>query len=133
MNSSEIEIDDPVVVINIHQQFPYVQNEHDLYNCTRGMWRMKPARAGQAEYFFAVYEGIIKEVYVVENCIPATPETREYWRQRQRAQGRHIPAKVDEGRAEFIGHVAPDHVRDKYLGRSVPGRSYGNPVRYFNC
>jgi hypothetical protein len=130
MNESEIEIDDPVVVINIRQQFPYVQNAQDLYNCTRGMWRMNPKRAGRAKYFLAVYQGVIKEIYEVHDCIPATLETKEYWRKRLLSQGRHV---ADEGRAEFRGQVASDDVRNKYVGRRVPVRLTENPVRYFNC
>jgi|GEM_PF-2827243 len=35
MNSSEIEIDDPVVAINIHQQFHHAHNAEELYNAAR--------------------------------------------------------------------------------------------------
>ena len=134
MNGSEIKIDDPVVVINIHEQFPYVQNARDLYECTRGSWRMSPERAGRARYFFAVYQGVIKEVYEVHECIPTTLETKEYWRRRILSQGKgHIPPAVEEGRAEFHGQVASDDVRAKYVGRHVPVRLTQNPVRYFNC
>lgn len=130
---NEVEIGDAVVVINIHEQFPHVKNALDLYNCTRGMWRMNPKHAGRAKYFFAAFEGEIKEVYEVHDCIRATNETQEYWRKRMLSQGRHIPTEKDAGRAEFLGQVAPDDVRAKYVGKRLPVKMTQNPVRYFNC
>jgi hypothetical protein len=133
MSQSIVEIDDPVVAINIHQQFPYVRNDEDLYNCTRSMWRLNPHRAGRAKYLLAVYDGIIREAYEIHQCIPATNETKAYRRKREREQGRNIPAASHEGRAEFLGQIASDEVRAKYVGRHVPVRMGQNPVRYFNC
>lgn len=131
MNSSEIEIDDPVVAINIHQQFHHAHNSEELYNAARGIWRMNRRRAERAKYFFAVFEGEIKEVYEIHQCIPATTETKAYWRNKERLQGRK-PGPHD-GRSEFIGQLAADSVRTKYIGRRVPVRLTQNPVRYFNC
>jgi uncharacterized protein len=128
-----VEIDDPVVVINIHEQFPHAKTARELYDCTRGMWRMNPKRAARAKYFFAVFEGEIKEVYEIHECIPSTNETQEYWRKRMLSQDRHIPTEKDAGRAEFLGQLAPDNVRAKYVGKRVPVRLTQNPVRYFNC
>jgi len=133
MSQSIAVIDDPVVAINIHQQFPYVRNDEDLYNCTRSMWRLNCHRAERAKYFLAVYDGIIREVYEIHQCIPATNETKAYWRKREREQGRNIPAASHDGRSEFLGQVASDEVRAKYVGRRVPVRMGQNPVRYFNC
>jgi uncharacterized protein len=130
---NEVEIDDPVVVINIHEQFPHAKTEPELYDCTRGMWRMNPKRAGRAKYFFAVFEGEIKEVYEVHDCFPSTDETREYWRKRQLLQGRQYSAEKDAGRSEFVGEVAPDDVRAKYLGKQLTVKMTQNPIRYFNC
>lgn len=53
-----------------------------LYNCTHGIWRMNRERAGRVKYFFAVCQGVIKEVHEVHKCIPVTQETKEYWRMR---------------------------------------------------
>jgi|SRR5882724_138533 len=132
MNGSEIEIDDAVVVINIHEQYPHAaHNDEALYNATRGLWRMNRRRAERAKYFFAVFEGEIKEVYEVHNCIPATKEFSDYWRNIERLQGRK--RGNHEGRSEFIGQLADDSVRRKYIGRRVPVRLTQNPVRYFNC
>ncbi len=133
LTHNEVEIDDAVVVINIHEQFPHVKNAQELYDCTRGAWRMHPKRAGKAKYFFAVFEGEIKEVYEVLDCMPATDETKKYWRNRLLSQGRRLPPEVNEGRAEFLGQVASDDVRAKYVGKRLTVKLTQNPVRYFNC
>jgi len=132
LGGEPITIDDPVVVINIHEQYPHAHNNPEyLYNATRGLWRMDRSRARRAKYFFAVYMGEIKEVYEVHDCIPATKETSAFWRNIERQQGRI--QRPHEGRSEFIGALADDTVRRKYIGRRVPVRLGQNPVRYFNC
>ncbi|HYR75897.1 MAG TPA: hypothetical protein VEM96_08645 [Pyrinomonadaceae bacterium] len=133
LTHNEVEIDDAVVVINIHEQFPHVKNAQELYDCTKGAWRMRPKRAGKAKYFFAVFEGEIREAYEVIDCIPATDETKEYWRNRLLSQGRHLRPEVNEGRAEFVGQIASDDVRAKYVGKCLTVKLTQNPVRYFNC
>lgn len=126
-------IDDPAVAININQQFPYVRNADDLYNCTRSMWRIDRARAARARYVFSVYQGMIKEVYTVDRWRPATDETIRYWQKRNEEQGRYFPPEVDHGRSEFVGDVAPEHIRKKYVGKQMPKRHSQNPILYFNC
>lgn len=126
-------IDEPVVAININQQHPYVRNAEDLYNCTRSMWRVDRARASRARYAFSVYQGKIKEVYTVDRWMPATNETIRYWQKRNEEQGRYFPPEVDHGRSEFVGNVAPEHIRKKYIDKQMPKRHSQNPILYFNC
>jgi hypothetical protein len=126
------QIDEPVVAININQQYKHVVSAEDLYNCTRGIWRLSRERAGKARYAFAVYQGVIKEVYEIEKWIPVSQATREYWRERESAQG-HDLSETHEGRSEFVGEVALEAVRKKYVGRRMPVRHSQNPIRYFNC
>jgi uncharacterized protein len=131
--SSIAKIDEPVIAININQQYLHAQSPDDLYNCTRGMWRLNRQRAERAKYLFSVYQGVIREVYEIHRCIPATKETIEYWDKRQLSQGRHIPPTVSEGRSELIGKLAPEAIRKKYVGRRMPVRQTQNPIRYVNC
>lgn len=131
--SSAAGIDEPVVAININQQFKHVESAEDLYNATRSMWRINRARAEKAKYAFAVYQGEIKEVYEIDKWIPASKETRAYWKEREAAQGRYFPPEVHDGRSEFLGKLAPDSIREKYVGQRMPVRLGQNPIRYFNC
>ena len=58
-------ISEPVIAINIAQQYPYVKNASELYEVTRGLWRLNRHRAEKAKYALAVFRGEIKEVYEI--------------------------------------------------------------------
>ncbi|MGH9966574.1 MAG: hypothetical protein ACREBG_01905 [Pyrinomonadaceae bacterium] len=132
-DSGPIPVDDRVVAISINQQFKYCETAEELYQCTRGLWRLNRHRANNAKYAFAVYQGVVKEVYEIEKWLPGTEESRNYWENRLRTQGKSIsPAQLD-GRFEFIGKVAQEYVRKKYFGQMLPARPRGNPILYFNC
>ena len=127
-----VNIDEPVVAICINRQYPRARNAEDLYQATRSMWRVSRARADRARYAFAVYQGEIKEVYEIERWLPATEITRRYWREREKLQGDDFQ-ETHDGRSEFIGKVAPETIRKKYVGKRMPVRHGQNPIRYFNC
>jgi hypothetical protein len=63
-------IDEPVMAIIIGGQYPNVRNADDLYNVTRGTWRIDKQRAERAGYAFAAYKGVIKEVYTIAEWRP---------------------------------------------------------------
>jgi hypothetical protein len=125
-------VEEPVVAININRQYPRAGNAEELYQVTRSMWRLNPERANRARYAFAVYQGVIKEVYEIEQWMPATEATRRFWRERENLQGDDF-GETHDGRSEFVGEVAPEAVRKKYVGKKLPGRPSQNPIRYFNC
>jgi serine/threonine protein kinase len=126
-------IEEPVVAININQQYPQSKSAEELYHATRGIWRLNRQRAERARYAFAVYQGVIKEVYKIHRWMSARRETIEYWDERSKAQGKYFPSEVNEGRSEFVGELAPEEIRKKYIGRRLPVRHSQNPIRYFNC
>ena len=126
-------IDDPVIAISVNEQFPHCKAEDDLYTCTRGLWRLNRKRAEQAKYAFAIYQGEIKEVYEIDGWFPATKAFSDYWVARLKSQRRTISADEHVGRYEFTGHVAPEPIRKKYVGRKIPKRHAGNPILYLNC
>jgi serine/threonine protein kinase len=128
-----VTIDEPVIAININKQFPYVRSDEDLYNFTRSMWRVDIEHANRAKYAFAVYQGIIREVFEIDRWIPVSPATKKYWEEREEAQGREYPPEVHQGRSEFIGKLAPEHIRKKYVGKRMPVKHSQNPIRYINC
>jgi hypothetical protein len=126
-------IDEAFVAINIAKQYPHVKNAEDLYNCTRGLWRLSKQRAEKAKYAFAVYKRIIKEVYEIHQWVSWDVHTSEFWVQKLKSQGTDLDPKINEGRYQFIGEVASDVIRDKYIGRELPEAHAQNPIRYFNC
>jgi hypothetical protein len=131
--SSTIRVDDRVVAICINEQYPHCKDAAELYTCTRGVWRLNKERAEKAKYAFAIYRGVIKEVYEIDSWLPATKAFSDFWVERLRSQGRVISPNEHDGRYEFIGKLAPENIRKKYIGHTLPSRSFGNPILYFNC
>jgi hypothetical protein len=126
-------IHEPVMAISIGGQYPNAKNARDLYNVTRGAWRIDRQRAEMAEYAFAVYKGVIKEVYKIDEWRPASPELYGILERLAGRQADDSPVKGDDTRSEFAGVLAPEAVRKKYVGKRLPKRSYGSPILYFNC
>jgi uncharacterized protein len=127
LNSKPVKITDPVILINIHRLFKPNMDLHALYDATRSAWKVGTKRA-EAKYALSVYGGIVREVFAVTAWVPGgtTMKSRD-------SDGR--PHRRD-GRWEFVGHVAEDRVRRRYVNRSVadyfkPGAQ--NPVMYVNC
>jgi hypothetical protein len=118
MSKSALHIDDPVVAICINGSYEDERNRRDLYKCTRGTWKVDRGHANKARYAFAVYHGKILEVYEIDRWLPAGSTENSFG-----------PAP---SRFEFVGKIAPDKVRDKYVGKHMPERFFGNPIRYYN-
>jgi len=115
-----------VLLIRINQLYRYGMGEYALYEATRGVWKAG-GRRGQAEYAFAVFRGIVREVYRISEWHPAgtTPYTT---RPREDVA---VP-----GRWEFEGAPASDEIRARYIDKSVEqylAPNSQNPIRYVNC
>ena len=132
-NNYSVIIDERIIAINIAQQYPYVKDESELYEVTRGLWRLSRQRAEKAEYAFAVFRKEIKEVYKIHRWESARFDINEFWVKRKREQGVEIDPAINEGRYQFVGKSAPDFVRVKYVGKQMPVAHAQNPIRYFNC
>lgn len=118
--ADEVHIEDPSIEIIVNLS----ATDRALYDATRFAWVVSLGRARKAEYAFALKNGIILEVYAIEKWLPANyenfPEIAE--------------PGVDLPRYGFVGAVASDSIREKYIRKKVPPRSRGaaNPIRYFN-
>ena len=94
-----------------------------LYEATRGVWRIG-RRRDNVRYALAVYQGIIQEVYEIDHWQPAwtTPyKTRTF-------ENTNV-----SGRSEFVGVVAPEAIRRRYVEKSVAHRfprGAQNPIMY---
>ena len=74
------DIKDAVILIRINQRYRHGMSSQQLYEATRCIWKLSPHRAERATYAFAHFEGIVREVYEIEQWHPAGTleyETRE--------------------------------------------------------
>ena len=117
-----------MIAICINEQYPHCQSAADLYNCTRGLWHVDRKRGEKVRFAFAVYRGVIREVYEVTEWNPATQSKSDWWIEKLKSQGRIITPAKNEGRSEFTGNVAPEHIRRKYVGKQMPVRQTQNPI-----
>jgi len=125
MSDQLIEIDEPAMAINLNRSFNEAKTAEELYDRTRACWKVNAERANEIDYAFAVFEGIIREVYQVDKWMPCgcTPSIKEYIKGKE---------AENEGRSEFVGEVAADSIRNKYVGQEIEGFNQ-NPIRYYNC
>jgi hypothetical protein len=113
-----VKITDPVILIRINQLYRHGIPAGELYDITRGVWVLSAERASKMKYVFAVYEGVVREVYEPEKWLPAL--TTPY------------PKRTDlvpddaKGRIEFVGKPAPEAIRHKYLLGDVTAYTKAN-------
>ncbi|QII21791.1 hypothetical protein G6R31_06320 [Deinococcus wulumuqiensis R12] len=117
-------ITDPVMLIRINKLYWHGMPAQELYEATRGIWKVAKWRQQEVKYALAVFEGVVREVYTTESWHPAgqTPY-----------QTRPAEEVSDPQRWEFVGHVAPEEVRRRYLYHSVAAyfsKHSQNPIAY---
>ncbi len=120
LSAKPVEIRHKAILITINKLYHSHMSPQELYEATRGIWVIGPRR-DKVEYAMAIYQGVVREVYRIEQWHPAG--TLEY-------HTRDSSELQDEGRWEFSGIVA-DAVRAEYIGFYV-GKGGQNPIRYVN-
>jgi len=128
MESDYLKIDEKVILIRINKRYRHGMLGEELYHNTRGVWYVKKERCRDASYAMAIYGGEIKEVYKIISWYKA--KTTEY-KYREDLSNRFVP-----NRLEFVGEVARDNIRNKYVGKSVVhyfNKGNQNPIFYMNC
>lgn len=127
-DAGTVAVTHPALLIRVRKLFRSNMSAQELYEVTRGVWRVGERREG-VQYALAVYEGIVREVYSVESWHPANTTPYEFRRD-------ELSTRDLSGRYEFQGRIAPEPIRSLYKGRSVSAhfqRGQANPVTYVNC
>lgn len=122
---SERDIHHDLVVIKINRTYYDGMSAEALYDYTRGIWKRKIESVSVADYALSVVFGIVVEVYKIDHWMPAS-ETK--------FSARKVDPKKAAERIAFVGCVAEESVRKRYIGKSVANLyKYGdaNPVRVF--
>lgn len=125
-SATPVEIEHPVLLIRINKLYRRDMSELELYEATRGIWKLGERRTS-VTYAFALFHGLVREVYEVKSWHPALTQPYET---------RDFSQHNVTGRWEFEGKIAPTDVRDRYRGKSVHlylKRGNQSPTIYVNC
>jgi len=115
-----------VLLIRIPLLYHPEMDAAELYEATRGVWRLNGRKARGAEFVFAVIDQQVREVYKPVRWAPAG--TTPYRFRDQEAMRR-------AGRWEFVGSIAEFAIRERYIGMSLAGMfrpGAANPIMYVN-
>jgi len=121
-----VEVVDDVLLITVNKLFYSSISDEELYEATRGIWVIGDRRE-KAKYAFAVFQGVVREVYEIHQWHPSG--TLVY-------NTREAKDVFIKGRWEFEGEIAIDALRNKYLHKSVKQyitKGSQNPIKYINC
>ena len=121
--SKKVDIQEKVILIKLSDTFRYNMSEVELYDYTRGIWKIGKKRMSLVTHAFAVYDGVIQETYKISGWFPAGStfhmrEDKSNW-------------LVNE-RFEFVGNIDKD-MQMKYKQKSVVHyftAGSRNPIRY---
>lgn len=121
INARKVRVQHKAILLTINSLYRSDMSKEELYETTRGIWKVGEAGRNKVEYAFGLYQGIVLEVYRIKKWYPAG--TLKY-------RTRDTSGFKGSGRWEFSGSVAED-IRDEYVDFSV-GKAGQNPVRYVN-
>lgn len=125
-------ISESVILITVNQFYRRGMEPSMLYEITRGKWVIG-LRRDKAKFAFAVYKGIIREVYEISNWQVAPSDVAEL---KQAWASKHLitASTKQKNRWQFVGVVSAG--LQKYVGCSTENyQTVGaqNPIRYVNC
>jgi uncharacterized protein len=121
LTAKKVKVQHKAILITINKLYRSDMSKLELYETTRGIWKVGETRRNKVEYALSLYQGIVLEVYRIKQWYPAG--TLKY-NTRDSAQFNN------SGRWEFSGSAAKD-IREEYIGFSV-GKAGQNPIRYVN-
>ncbi|SCY69812.1 hypothetical protein SAMN02910292_02556 [Lachnospiraceae bacterium XBB2008] len=115
-----------IIMIRINQNYHYGMSDFEIYEVTRCCWKVNIEQARKVEYALSVYDGIVIECFKVLDWVPAY-STMHIFKQPEETKLK------DERRYEFIGNIAEEPIRSKYVGKVVSDlfpKGNQNPIKY---
>ncbi|NLU43837.1 MAG: hypothetical protein GXX11_02990 [Acholeplasmataceae bacterium] len=120
------DITENLIIIRINQLYYEGISAVDLYDGTRGLWRIninrvKDLGTGELEYKYAlaVYQGQVKEVYEIKDWYPAYSTFYNDEKRREPDLSDPKSEKLEK-RYEFVGKIAAKPIRSKYHKKVIP-------------
>jgi hypothetical protein len=121
LTAKKIKVHHKAILITINKLYRSDMTKEELYETTRGIWKVGEPNRNKVEFAMALYQGIVLEVYRIKQWHPAG--TLKY-------KTRDSSDFKNSGRWEFSGSIAKD-IREEYIDFSV-GKAGQNPIRYVN-
>ncbi len=104
------DITDPVIMFKITNTYKNGMKPHEVYDITRGVWKIDLNKAKKYKYALAIYDSVVIEVY----------EMIEWFEKGSTFNCKAEELKKYEGkRYEFVGKIADDKIRNKYINKSI--------------
>ena len=119
------EVTDNIMFIRINKLYRNDMTPLELYEATRGYWKVSLNQAEKVRYALSVYDGMVLEAYEVVGWHLAKSTFME------REDSRDGETLSD--RYEFVGRIADESVRKRYVGKSAAGffpAGNANPIKY---
>lgn len=122
------DITENIIMIRINQAYHYGMSLFDIYECTRCCWKVSYDQAQKVQYALSVYDGMVVECFKVLQWVPAYSTLHVHFYEPPEES-----RDKDMGRYEFIGNIAEESIRKKYVGKVVSDlfpRGNQNPIKY---
>lgn len=104
-NCEELALEDfneNIMLFRVTELYHNDMTPYEIYEITRGYWKINLERAKQAKYALAIYDGMVLDVYEIMEWFPAF-STMTY-------QRKDNQEKLKD-RFEFVGNIAPENIR----------------------
>ena len=101
------DIVDNVLLIRINKLYRNDMTDMELYEATRGYWKVSPDQAKNIDYVLSVYDGMVLEAYEAVDWYPAHTTLME-----------RVDTRTNEevsDRYEFIGRIAANKIQGTVL------------------
>jgi hypothetical protein len=117
--------DENCALIRINKTYRSGMPSSELYEYTRGIWKISEETRNKLQFACCVFNGVIREVYKIEKWFPAG--TTFY------SHRSDILSRLNSGRYEFIGNIADPIIKNKYNYKSVAHlfkKGFISPILY---
>jgi hypothetical protein len=138
----EIKPREGCMLIRINKTYRPGMSPLDLYEATRGIWRIKVKRAKKVRYALAVYDSSVLEAYELardkagDACWFRAGTTAYFTRFQSTGRGLGARSRLSRmtNRYEFVGRVVEGSLRRVLIGRLPKGtfsKGSQNPIQYW--
>lgn len=117
---------DDVILVRLSNDYFSGMPAEELYERTRGVWKASREKAEKAKFALSISRGVVREVYEVAGWFQGG--STAYWTRESSLDDEKWQEKI-----EFVGRVADDEVRSKYIWKSVSNlysNGERNPIKY---